>query len=282
MSITIQWLSGKFPDLANLTALGSGGQKLVFSAEDPTDGPVVLKLIHPQQDVASVQREMLAVQQVQSRRVPAILDSGTIATPLGTCFWFRERRILGRTVRECLNQRPLDGCRVLKLGLHTLEALVKAEEARIVHRDVKPDNIICDQGDNFWLIDFGIARHLQLDSLTATAAVFGKLTWGYAPPEQCRNDKPNIDARADLFALGITLYESATGVNPFRQGARDALEILSRVERMPLPPLSLSLASASEVRDLVAAMTQKRRDHRPTTAAEALAWMQEICSKEQI
>ena len=260
MSITTQWLSRQFPDLANLATLGSGGQKLVFAADHPTDGPVVLKLIHPQQDIAIVQREMLAVQQVRSPRVPAILDSGTIATPLGTCFWFRERRIVGETVRECLNRGDLDGRSVLKLGLHTLEALVKAEEARIVHRDVKPDNIICDRAGDYWLIDFGIARHLQLDSLTATGAMFGKLTWGYAPPEQCRNDKRNIDARADLFALGVTLYESATGVNPFRQGARDALEILSRVERMPLPLLFLPLSSANDARDLVAAMTQKRRD----------------------
>jgi eukaryotic-like serine/threonine-protein kinase len=90
-------------------------------------------------------------------------------------------------------------------------------------------------------IDFDIARHLRLESLTATAAAFGQFTWGYAPPEQCRNIKAQIDARSDLFALGVTLYECATGSNPFRKGARDPLEILSRIEGMPLPPLSLSI-----------------------------------------
>jgi serine/threonine protein kinase len=104
---------------------------------------------------------------------------------------------------------------VLRLGLHVLEALERAETVQIVHRDVKPDNIMCDGEGNFWLLDFGIARHLELSSLTPTASPFGKMTLGYAPPEQCRNVKGDIDSRADLFALGVTLHECATGRNGF-------------------------------------------------------------------
>ena len=163
-----------------------------------------------------------------------------------------------------------------------LEALVSAEQVHIVHRDVKPDNIMCDLNNNFWLLDFGVARHLSLDSLTATASPLGKFTAGYAPPEQFKNFKNDIDARADLFALGVTLYQCATGVNPFQHAARDWTEVLRRVEHQPLPPLSLSFGSANEFKDLVSTMVQKRPDHRQATANEALDWMKEICAKEQI
>jgi serine/threonine-protein kinase len=281
-NITMDWLRAHFPQLANLSALSQGGQKLVFSAAHPTDGDVVLKLIHPSQNLEIVQREILAVQQVQSPRVPKILDQGYIPTPLGNCIWLREQRVPGQTVRQLLGVGPFNSDRLLRLGLHMLEALVKAEEAHIVHRDVKPDNIICSPNEDFWLLDFGLARHLHLDSLTATALPFGKVTWGYSPPEQCRNLKAEIDARADLFALGVTIYECATGNNPFREGTANPLEMLRRVETLPLVPLNLQFSQAGQFRDLVDAMTQKRRDHRPSSALEALVWMREICAQEGI
>jgi serine/threonine protein kinase len=281
-AIDLVWLRQQFPRLSNLNPLSVGGQKLVFAGVHPIDGEVVLKLIHPRQDHEQTRRELLAVSQVNSERVPPILEVGTISTPVGDCSWFRERKIAGKTVRELLVVGPLSISDLLRLGLHTLEALLDAEQAKIVHRDVKPENIIRDNSGSFWLIDFGIARHLDLDSITATVSAFGKFTVGYAPQEQYRNVKTEIDARCDLFALGVTLYECATGRNPFADGARDAMEQLTRVETMPLPRLSLTFASAQKFADLVAAMTQKRRDHRPSTVREAYDWMKEICDAEGI
>ncbi len=199
---------------------------------------------------------------------------------LGQCVWLREVRIAGATLRERLSLGRLNPVDVLRLGLHMLEALAQAEEAAIVHRDVKPENIMRDMRGDYWLLDFGVARHLTLASLTATAAPLGKFTPGYAPPEQFKNYKSDIDARSDLFALGVTLYESAMGVNPFV--GSDMLTTLNNVEKRRLPPLTLAIAGSSELKDLVCAMTQKRRDHRPDGASEALAWMREICVKEGI
>jgi serine/threonine protein kinase len=223
----------------------------------------------------------VAVSQVNSARVPSILEVGTVSTPIGDCFWFRERRISGKTVRELLALGPLSIPDLLRLGLHTLESLLAAEQAKIVHRDVKPENIIRDTSGSFWLIDFGIARHLDLDSITATVSAFGKSTLGYAPQEQYRNVKTEIDARCDLFALGVTLYECATGHNPFDDGARDAMEQLTRVETMPLPGLTLTFASAEKFADLVAALTQKRRDHRPSSVREAYDWMRKYATPKE-
>lgn len=278
--IPAAWLAQQFPDLQAIQPLSQGGQKQVFSAMHPHDGDVVLKLMHPTADIERTRRELLAVAQVQSPRVPRILDQGTVQTPIGDCFWFREQRIHGHTVRERLASGPFDSAALLRLALHVSETLVAAEAVSIVHRDVKPENLILDPAGNCWLIDFGLARHLGLESLTATANVFGNVTWGYAPLEQCRNIKQEIDARADLFALGVTLYECATGANPFRVGARDALEVLGRVEIGNLPRLHLSFSSAPAFSDLIAALTQRQRIHRPRNAREAYDWIKDICDRE--
>ena len=277
------WLSANFPELTDFKSLGQGGQKLVMTAHHLSDGEVVLKIIHPRTDVETVRREILAVQQIQSPRVPRIMAYGSATTHLGPCVWIREELIKGQTVRQMLVGGPLTPRSVLRLGLHMMEALEKAEAALIVHRDVKPENIICDLGGSFWLLDFGIARHLVLSSLTATGLPFGKMTLGYAPPEQCRNIKSAIDSRADLFALGVTLHECGTGKNSFFEPPpRDQIELLKRVERWVLSPVDLPIVERESFRDLIQSMTQKNRVHRPRTVTEALSWLREICLPEQI
>ncbi len=274
-------LQAAFPDLTDLQPLGGGGQKRVFSAVHPVDGPVVLKIIFPIQNTEDIHREILAVQKVNSPRVPRICEHGIAKMPFGNCYWIREVRIAGHTVRDLLQDGPLPVSDVLRLARHTLEALANAEAESIVHRDVKPENLIRDEQGNFWLLDFGIARHLTLDSRTATALPFGKMTLGYAPPEQCRNMKPRIDSRADLFALGVTIFEAATGHNPFIAGARDPMEILRRVENEALGTLELEMKKAGEFADLVSAMTQKRRTHRQLDIEETLVWVTEICDAQR-
>jgi serine/threonine-protein kinase len=282
ITIDAAWVQNQFPELSEIEPLGKGGQKLVFAAKHPTDGNVVIKLIHPAQSGETTDREILAVEVIDSPRVPRILDRGQIPLPIGQFIWLREQRILGLTVREVLRGGPLEKRRLLRLGLHVLEALAEAEQAQIVHRDVKPDNIMVAGDDDFWLLDFGIARHLNLRSLTGSGQIWGKFTLGYAPPEQCRNIKPQIDARSDLFALGVTLYECATGLHPFRHPPANDLEVLKRVETRVPTRLRLTFPAADQFHDLVEAMIQKRRDLRPSSAREALSWIQEICAKEQM
>lgn len=163
-----------------------------------------------------------------------------------------------------------------------LEALAAAEQVRIVHRDVKPANIIAADDGSFWLIDFGFARHLDLESLTETGAQHAFGTVGYSPREQCRNLKDDIDARTDLFALGVTLHECCNGVNPFLQGARDALAVIRKIDTTPPAPLTRAVDAANEFRDLVQMMTRTHREQRIHTAAEALVWIREICGREGV
>lgn len=276
----MNWVIQAFPELQNLSPFKQGGQKWVFAAAHKVDGDVVLKIIYPNQNPEAVRREILAVQRVQSPRVPRILDTGQVNTPVGVCVWFREQKIAGVTLRERLQHGPLSVAEIFKLSLQMLEALSLAEQANIVHRDVKPENIIMDSNGDFWLIDFGIARHLTMSPLTTPTNPFGKFTLGYAPQEQFRNLQSDIDARADLFALGVTLHECATGTQPFLTGASTPAEIIRRVENDVLPALRLPCKASDSFRDLINAMTQKRRDHRPTTVADGLAWMQDVIKEE--
>ena len=199
---------------------------------------------------------------------------------MGICVWLREQRIIGRCLRDRLKNSPLSALEVFKLTFQMLEALRAVEEAKIVHRDVKPDNIMIDPVGNFFLLDFGIARHLTMSPLTTPSSPFGKFTLGYAPPEQFRNLQKDIDGRADLFALGVTIFECATGINPFINGSSNALEIIRRVENEQLPPLKLSCKANQSFADLVSALTQKRRDHRPPSVGDAFEWMVEILKEE--
>lgn len=282
MTIDPAWLQRQFPDLSGLNPIAPpGGQKLVFSAQHATEGSVVLKLVHLRTEPERIDREVDAVQQIQSSRVPQIKEVGKLQTTAGEVLWIREERIAGENLRQPISRGPLRSQQVLRLGLHALEALAAAERVRIVHRDVKPENLIAADDGSYYLLDFGIARHLDLAPLT-TLRGWGMGTAGYAPPEQYRNLQSEIDARADLFALGVTLYEAIEGVNPFIYGARDPAEIVRRIEHQPLQRIGRQVDSANELPDLVFTMTRVRKDHRPRSVGEALQWMQEICTREGI
>ncbi|MCX6379913.1 MAG: serine/threonine-protein kinase [Armatimonadetes bacterium] len=283
----LSWVQSLFPDLSSITHIGTGGQKYVFSASHPTEGRIVLKLIPPlptdiatQRNQRQIDREILAVDTVQSLRVPRILDSGKAMSLQGEYFWIREQFIDGESLRSRLQRGPLVPQELLKIALQLLEALSDSERVNIVHRDVKPENIMIDSSGDFWLLDFGIARHLTMPSLTATAEA-GKFTYGYAPSEQFNNIRNEIDSRADLFALGVTLHECWTGIQPFWDGARDHMEVLRRVENMPLQPFLIPCKDQTGFKDLVDVMTKKRGDLRIRTVSEALAWMQSIVAAER-
>ncbi len=273
--LTVAWVQQKFPDLSSVRALGQGGQKVVFAASHPSDGMVVLKLISPSTDVERVRREIRAVQQVDSKRVPKIFAVGTTNTSFGQLVWIRERLISGESLRTRIQSGVLNIQELERLAEQLLEALLDAEKKRIVHRDVKPDNVIVDSNGDAWLIDFGISRHLDLQSATPSGAFGGLFTPGYAPPEQCRNQKRAIDARSDLFALGVTLYECACGSNPFRKGARDIGDVLRRIETHVPQPLQIP-NDLHDFSAFVSTLMQPRRDHRPGSVSEALDWLREI------
>jgi serine/threonine-protein kinase len=274
MGIDVSWLISVFPDLEKISQLGEGGQKWVFSCFHPKYKKVVLKLIKPGAE-QRLDREIEAVRRLNGY-VPTIYEVGLLDSPFGQLVWILEEYISGNSLAERLIKETFDKQLVLRLTLDLLSTVADAESKKIVHRDIKPDNIKIDDTGRAWLLDFGIARILDMESKTKTDAVSGPHSPGYGAPEQFRNKKHEIDNRADLFAIGITIYESVTGNNPFLDGSRDRLEVLRRVEHMPLPMLKLGWDKNGVFADFVSSLTQKYSYQRPRNCKETLDWFREI------
>lgn len=277
--MTTQWISQQMPDLSSITQCPRSGQRWVFSAIHAQNGNVMIKVFTPGTNTERVNREVLTINKVNPPRVPKILDVGTFEeSPWGNnLIWLREQRIMGEDIRQILNNGTLLGKDdVLCLALNILETLAEVEQERIVHRDIKPDNIVRSEDHSFWLLDFGIARHLDLTSITDTFAIGGPGTVGYAPPEQLKNRKHDIDSRTDLFALAVTLVECITGKNPYIDGARDSPHVIRKIETssllIPIIPWDINMLFT----DLISTMGQRRIDLRPSTAKEAFDWMKDI------
>src|SRR5258707_1110530 len=143
MTFAADWLQQSFPEATGFTAIGRGGQKCVYSCTHDPDGEVVLKLFHPTADPQRAFREVEAAQKIFCPRIPRVLAVGRVDSKLGEVVWLREKRIAGSDLRSRLQTSgPLDPKALMRLALHMLEALAAAEQVRIVHRDVKPANII--------------------------------------------------------------------------------------------------------------------------------------------
>ena len=273
-----QQLQMAFPKLTDIRALNvPGGQKQVFRARMATR-ELALKVIHKYEgDAARTEREIAAVAKLKSSYVPAIVDCGIKRIGDEDRYYIIEQFIDGQSYRNVLRQRPvrlLGEC--LELCRALLGACVDFENARLVHRDIKPENLMVGADGKLWVIDFGLARHLDLTSITVTQQQFGVGTWGYMAPEQFRNMKPHIDSRADLFSVGVVLYESAAGHHPYARAANDVLGLIRRMENEDLPSLTLTGDERGEFSDFIAQLTQRFPSRRPQSAAEAWGWFEPL------
>ena len=201
--------------------LGRGGMATVFLAEDLRHGrKVALKLLHHHLGAAlgseRFQREVRVIAQLSHPGILTVLDSGTF-TPDGVGaphWWYTMPFVAGESLRDRLHrERQLPLADVRRIGRAVAEALDFAHRHGVVHRDVKPENILLSDG-HARLADFGIAKALEPDggSLTETGMALG--TPAYMSPEQASGQK-QIDGRADVYALGCVLYEMIAGEPPF-------------------------------------------------------------------
>lgn len=274
MSISIGWLSKQFPDLQGLELIGRGGQKVAYGCQHLALGRCVLKVLAI--GTNRVMREIEAVSCISGANVPQIHESGSADSDVGPVLWLLEQYVDGTSLAGLLGRGPLSKGLVLRVAEDITAAAAAAEAVKVVHRDIKPDNVIVQCDGSAWLLDFGIARVLDLDSLTATSAPRGPHTPGYGAPEQFRYRKRDIDGRADLFAIGVLMCEMATGVNPLRDGTSDPEEMRRRTETLlPLRP-EAAWDTDGRLRDFVTAATQRYPHQRPPNCAYALAWVREL------
>jgi tetratricopeptide (TPR) repeat protein len=215
--------------------LGEGGMGTVYRARDLELGrTVALKVIRP--DMASradvverFKREILLASQVTHRHVLRIHDLGEA----GALRFISMQYVEGTNLKAFLQaEGPLPAGRALPLIRQIGEALQAAHDAGVVHRDLKPQNVLLDRDGNAYIADFGISRSLEPGStMTETGAIVG--TVDYMSPEQARGETP--DHRGDVYSFGVILYEMLAGAPPFR--APSALSVMMKRVHEDAPPL---------------------------------------------
>ncbi|HZS36123.1 MAG TPA: serine/threonine-protein kinase [Polyangia bacterium] len=244
--------------------IGEGGVSLVYRGQDLTRGrPVAIKVLP--RAAASVEelaqrfkREIAAAQRIDHPSVPAIYDSGTLDD--GTMFMIMEL-LDGRLLSQIIEAGALERRRALILARQILTSLDAAHRIGIVHRDVKPKNVmVVSVGglETVKLFDFGIASNDRAAiKLTLPGSAFG--TPGYISPEMARGER--VDARADLYSVGVTLYEMVTGHLPFRTDDELAL-IRAHIHEPPPAPRSIDPAIPPALDDLIMRAMRKSADER--------------------
>ncbi|MET0620943.1 MAG: protein kinase [Thermoanaerobaculia bacterium] len=225
-----------------LAPIGAGGMGEVYRARDPRLGrEVALKVLAG--DVAG-DRDRLRRFETEARAAsalnhPHIVTVYDVGSDRGTTFTAMEF-IDGPTLREALGEDPLSTRRLLDVAVQMADGLAKAHEAGIVHRDLKPENVMISRDGYVKILDFGLAKLVELaipdttDVPTGTRPGMVMGTVGYMSPEQAAG-RP-VDFRSDQFSLGAILYELATGERAFRR--ESAAETLTAIIREEPPSIA--------------------------------------------
>lgn len=261
--------------LNNVTLLKSAGQKNVYKAQSSVYGDIVIKIIKPGQNLERIEREIEIIERLKNINTSIIHEHGKLDCSQGTFKYIIESFINGESLCDYLERNgPLpyeEVIEYLKQMTNTIDVL---EQNSIIHRDIKPDNIMRTEDGNYFLIDFGIARDLDKVSLTATGAPLGPATCAYAPIEQIDNQKKVIDNRTDLYSTSIVAYEMITGYNPYYEVGDSIPQIIRKVEKGEFEPLQS--ASHNDIDEFINTCMNKFIARRPLNAADAKKWFEEI------
>jgi serine/threonine-protein kinase len=262
------------PNLELLDLIGKGGQKLVYKVQDKEKNITkIFKVLRPNYNsIDRLKREILAVNLINHPNIPKVFKSNVDnIESLDEIVWILEELVEGPSLRELLDEKKKFSLeQVLNFFETMFSILKKAEPHKIVHRDIKPENILFDSNGKFWLIDFGISRHLDLVSLTATNSPFGPCTFGYSAAEQFRNRKKEIDVRADLFSIGVVAAEMVTGYNPYLKNTNDIIDLIKKIENHPLPLLRIKGDSQFFLAKFIKNLGDNRLARRPRSVDEAI------------
>jgi serine/threonine-protein kinase len=246
-----------------LTLLGRGGMGEVWRARDTTiDRIVAIKVLlpHLSEDQAFAERfrrEARAAAQLNSPHVVPIHRHGEIDGRL----YVDMRLVEGRDLETVLADGPLDPTRAVRIVEQIANALHAAHKVGLIHRDVKPSNILIDENDYAYLIDFGIARTADQTGITSTGSVIG--TWHYMAPE--RLGAGDVDGRSDVYALACVLYQALTGRRPFPGDSLES-QVGAHLSAPPPQPSTSHPEVPTGLDAVIAAGMAKRPDDRFATA----------------
>ncbi len=263
-----------------LEKLGDGATAVVYKAEDLALGrAVVLKLVPPElsADYAMNTRFQHEARTASSLNHPNICTIYEIAEDNGRLFIVMEL-LEGQVLSRAIGGRPLETYRAIELAVQIADALEAAHAEGIVHRDIKPANIFVTGRDHVKILDFGLAVLLPYgpsgpkpmpERLSKTIAG----TIPYMSPEQTRGEE--LDARSDLFSMGVVLYEMITGRRAFT-GSDNAAIMDAITRHSPLPPSELNASVPAELERIIDKALEKNRKLRFQTASDLRADLQRL------
>ncbi len=255
--------------------VATGGMAEVWLATDELlTRQVAVKLLKPTLAADPViaerfRREAVAVAQLTHPNVVAIYDTVDEGGRQAVVMQY----VPGRSLRQLLDdERKLSPERTIQIGAAVAAALGAAHDAGLVHRDVKPGNILITPEGRVLLTDFGIAKAVSGEGdLTSDNVMMG--TAKYLSPEQVRGRR--LDGRADLYSLGLVLYECLAGRVPF-QADTDAATALARLQRDPTPLLRLRPTLPAGLVELIHRLLARNPDDRPASSPAVQATLERI------
>lgn len=220
-----------------LGVLGEGGMGVVYEARQTTPQRIVaLKVLRHGMAARPIEhrllrREALALARLVHPGIAAVYDGGETET--GEPFFVMER-VVGAPLHKHVALLGDDVRRKLELFVAICEAVDYAHEQGVVHRDLKPGNVIVDADGRPKVLDFGLARLLDPDDGTPTFTSTGLIgTLPYMSPEQTRGQSADVDRRSDVYALGVLLFEALAGAPPYRTDDTDIAEAIRRIREAP-------------------------------------------------
>jgi serine/threonine protein kinase len=248
--------------------IGKGGMGTVYKAYDSKIREVVaLKLLKPEiaSDLEVVERfrnEIKLARQVSHRHVCRMYDLGEEWLSI----YISMEYVPGEDLKSFIRRSGhLNEAKAIGLAKQIVEGLIEAHRLGVVHRDLKPQNVMIDKEGNAKIMDFGIARSLHARGITGTGVIIG--TPEYMAPEQA--EARDVDHRVDIYSLGAILFEMVTGRVPF-EGETPLSVVLKHRSEPPADPQTINVQLSAGLSRIILKCLEKNKDRRYRTAAEVL------------
>lgn len=278
-NLTAQQVQQAVPDASNIVYLDKGGQKVVFSCTI-NGSPYALKILQPnpqplmQQQNSDVSADPVSIDDVTARAqrevatmkecdTPHLVKIGpiemrTIQIEREDLLCFSEELIEGLPLNKLLSQSgPISPAEVIQLGQNIATAIDVLWRKSKIHRDIKPGNIMRRRSGGFVLLDLGLVFDLNDESYSIGPVG----THIYFSPEQMdfANRRQVLDFRSDLFSLGITMYQMATGIHPFVANAKTSWDVVNHIRNLqPPPPRQINVDIPETLSDIIMRLLGKR------------------------
>lgn len=257
-----------------LEKIGEGGMSEVYKAKcNKLNRHVAIKVLKKQfannEEISQkFKKEATAIANLSDTNIVNILDVGT----QDDIDYLVMEYVNGKTLKDLIKFKgKLSYTTAINIALQIAKALDCAHRNNIIHRDIKPQNILVTESGEIKVTDFGIAKSVDSQTITNTTSVIGSAH--YLSPEQARGTY--IDFRTDIYSLGVVLYEMVTGVLPF-QGDSPVTVALKHIQEEPIPPKNLNSSIPSSLNNLILKAIQKEPIRRYENVRELIQDLNKI------